>query len=431
MLTYIQTLSNLRVLSIRYCGRIDNHLALKFAAAMPLLESFSSDMDVDLDEDGVPILQYEEYPPVPDIPDRLSTLFKNSHLKELQLSHGNLQDKLFYGIVEGMPELTVLNLHSSTGYFTDELLKHVAALKSLKQFGLLALQITDRGLQYISTSKSIEKLSLIGCENITDMGVFHVSKMPSLNLFLMETLSQGSGLTDQGLSYLSESTTITSLEVSGNNNVTDRGLAFLNKLPKLARLNLRYNPSMTDQGIKNLIGLSHLVRLDLNEAVCITDTALDYISQLTNLHYLNIGSTNITNHGLAYLEKLPSILQLDLCACQGINDDGLKHVGKMLSSSALNCWGCTRITDAGLGYLLALRLLEKLDLTYCCQVTGEGVKLLVNGLPVLKWFGVGPQNTDVTEDDVLSIFKFKTITFNEDFYQRQYYAFNGDMHRFI
>ena len=431
LLTYIRSLSYLRELSIQYCRRIDNFLTLKCAADMALLESFRNDMDVDPDEDGAPILQYGGYPPVADLPDTLTSLFKNSHLKELTLGHEKLQDELFFGIAEGMPELTVLNLHSSTRYFTDEMLKHVAALKSLKRFGLLAIQITDKGLRYISTSKTLQELTLESCENITDNGVLHVSKMPSLNVFSMQTTREGSGITDQGLAYLVESTTITSLGVSGNDYVTDRGLASLHKLPKLACLHLRYNPFVTDQGIKYLIGLSHLVYLDLHESEGITDLSLDYISQLKTLRYLDIGSANITNRGLAYLAKLPSLLQLDLSNCQGIDDDGLKHVGKIFSLRALALLGCGGITDAGLSYLLALRLLEKLDLVSCCQVTGEGVKVLGNELPSLKWFGVGEDDADdVTEEDVLSICKFKTVAFCEDFYQTMYYAFDGDMHRF-
>ena len=349
----------------------------------------------------------------------------------MQLGHGKLQDELFFSIAEGMPALTVLNLSSSTRYFTDEMLKHVAALKSLKRFSLLALQITDKGIRYISTSKTLQELSLTRCKNITDTWALHISKMPSLSVFLMSGTIRGTNIRDEGLFYLSESTTITSLGVSVNVHMTDRGLAFLQNLPKLKCLHLRYNPLLTDQGIKNLIGLSHLVHLDLHAALSITDTSLDFISQLTTLRYLDIGSSNVTNRGLAYLEKLPNLLLLDLCGCQGIGDDGLKHVGKMQSLRALNLLRCEGITDVGLGYLLSLRLLEKLNLTHCNQITGEGVKLLGNGLPLLKWFGVGDENTNVTEDDVLSICKFKTITFNEDFYQTQYYAFNGAMHRFM
>ena len=69
-------------------------------------------MVVDPVEDGAPILQYGGYPPVRDVPDTLSSLFKNSRLKELQLGHGKLPDELFFGIAEGMPALTVLNLSS-------------------------------------------------------------------------------------------------------------------------------------------------------------------------------------------------------------------------------------------------------------------------------------------------------------------------------
>ena len=83
----------------------------------------------------------------------------------------------------------------------------------------------------------------------------------------------------------------------------------------------------------------------------------------------------ITDDGLKHLVGMP-INELDLSLCWGITNSGLKHlVGLPLSKLSLS--GCKQITDEGIKPLSALPLKE-LDLNFCDKITDGGLKHLAS-----------------------------------------------------
>jgi hypothetical protein len=62
-------------------------------------------------------------------------------------------------------------------------------------------QITDKGLANLSNSRSISYIDLRGCTGMTDGGLLHLAKMPSL-----KTLRLGgcTGITSRGIEVFSE-----------------------------------------------------------------------------------------------------------------------------------------------------------------------------------------------------------------------------------
>jgi len=67
-----------------------------------------------------------------------------------------------------------------TGPFTDSAMTHLAAMPVLRVLWLDTTNVTDAGLQWLSQSKSIERLCLHWLDKITDRGVAHLKNMPQL-----------------------------------------------------------------------------------------------------------------------------------------------------------------------------------------------------------------------------------------------------------
>ncbi|MCH8922033.1 MAG: hypothetical protein IIA67_02655 [Planctomycetes bacterium] len=104
--------------------------------------------------------------------------------------------------------------------------------------------------------------------------------------------------------------------------------------------------NVTDAGLAHLNELKNLEELNLNDTQ-VTDAVLEHVKGLTNLRELYLAHTNVTDAGLDHLSGLKTLERLDL-----------SH---------------TKITDAGLEHLKGLRRLSHLDLRGT-DVTDEGVK---------------------------------------------------------
>jgi uncharacterized membrane protein len=95
---------------------------------------------------------------------------------------------------------------------------------------------------------------------------------------------------------------------------TNFGDADLAKLAPLGS-NLRWldlaGTAVTDAGLCHLASFPNLVRLHL-ERTAVTDSALSNVATLANLEYLNLYATAVTDAGLEHLQKLPNLKHLYL-----------------------------------------------------------------------------------------------------------------------
>jgi hypothetical protein len=111
----------------------------------------------------------------------------------------------------------------------------------------------------------------------------------------------------------------------------------------------------------------------------VTDIELEHLTkQFTQVRYLRLSGTPVTDAGLGNLGRLKQLEWLDLEHAQ-ITDAGLEHLeglGQLRGLSLAN----TRITDAGLEHLKGLTRLRTLGLPYT-KVTDEGVARLQSALP--------------------------------------------------
>jgi hypothetical protein len=142
---------------------------------------------------------------------------------------------------------------------------------------------------------------------------------------------------------------------------------------------------VTDQqlsGLADLQGLTGLQELNLWGCVQVTDAGLAHLRGLTGLRQLDLaGCVQVTDAGLAQLRGLTGLQLLYLSLCGRVTDAGLAHLGGLTGLQLLDLEQCKQVTDAGLAHLRGLTGLQQLDLTECKQVTDAGKKALRAALP--------------------------------------------------
>jgi len=154
--------------------------------------------------------------------------------------------------------------------------------------------------------------------------------------------------------YLRPPESLTKL-LLGHTSVTDAALKSLGKATQLQWLDLT-GTKITDEGAVHLGGAVNMVDLNL-EGTGITDQSLRVIEKFERLEQLDLSGTNVTDQGMSSVAKLPNLKELWLTR--------------------------TAISDAGLKRLEALKSLEMLD-TRGTQVTVTGLKRLKDALPNLQ-----------------------------------------------
>ena len=157
---------------------------------------------------------------------------------------------------------------------TDDGLKHLAGLRSLKRLTLGAHDITDRGLKYLRSLPELESLSLSNNTAVTDQGLIHLKGMA-----LRELHIPNAAKTDRGLKY------------------------YLAAIQSPSELML-HTWQLTDEGMKHLTKQKGLRTLSLTGGI--TDKGLVALYHLTDLQSLQLSNTQVTKSGRELLKiKLP------------------------------------------------------------------------------------------------------------------------------
>ncbi|KAL8583401.1 F-box/LRR-repeat protein 14 [Nucella lapillus] len=304
-------------------------------------------------------------------------------------------------VVVGIPNMVSLSL-SGCYSITDNGLKQAFSEDhpTLTSLNLsLCKQVTDLSLGHISQHlKNLEIFELGGCSCITNTGVLIIAlglkQLKSLNLRSCRQVS------DQGIAYLAGQ----GKEPSGNPNLEHLGLQDCQKL--------------TDQALKHASeGLSHLKTVNLSFCGSVTDTGIKFLSRMPTLEELNLRSCdNISDIGLGYLsEGVARLSALDVSFCDKVGDQGLRFLSqgllslRSLSLNAcnisdegiqnvvnelnelimLNIGQCSKISDKSLTLIASkLRHLTTIDLYGCTQITTAGLEKIMQ-LPSLSTLNLG------------------------------------------
>lgn len=319
--------------------------------------------------------------------------------------------------IRGLRNLQRLEIGSES-YFEDVGLTYLQNLAGLEVLNLF-VPVSDEGLRYLSALPSLRELSL-KCERIRGPGFTYVARIPSLEFLEIRGDNNTGGPSSSALKHLSGAHSLKALLLFWTTNITDAAIPNLAKIPnledlkfvkmggvlkitdagmphlaemtKLRRLDLGAT-MVTDDGLVHLRGLTRLdsLRLPLSSPIhatghTITDTALREASQHKELRYLFAGSGEFTDEGLLHLANLEHLEKLVINSsgsAAAATDRGLSYISVLPRLRSLDIeW--RGMTNVGLSYLAKMTTLEHLSFgSESAGVTVGGVNAL-NNLTNLK-----------------------------------------------
>ncbi len=255
---------------------------------------------------------------------------------------------------------------------TDDDLRYVATLTSLRRLDLRKTLITDKGLMEVGRLVNLEELYLNEAR-VTDEGLAAIRNLKKLKrLYLMRT-----EVSDKGLATLSQLKELHTLLV-GYTNITGKGLRSIADLKKLRKLGLEFTP-ITTMGMKELGRLTQLDSVDLSHTQ-ITDADLLSIRDLSNLKDLSVAHTKVSDTGMKVIQRFRKLDYLDLSSTT-VSDAGIRDLTKLTELRSLYL-AHTSVKDAGLEYLQQLKNLEWLDVAR--NKISNGAVVHLRGLEKLK-----------------------------------------------
>lgn len=280
---------------------------------------------------------------------------------------------------------------------TAEGLSHLIKMSTLRSLKLKGTAVKVPGIDHIGLLTGLEELVLQN-SGITDVGLKPLSKLTNL-----KTLSvNGNRLAGPGLQYISGLSNLQVLDL-GVTQVKDASVKHLEQLQELRDLNLDFT-GVTDAGMQSVAKLARLESLNLSRTG-IGDVGLKHLGELSGLQSLKLDGTRVTDAGMQSLGKLTSLTQLALYGREGvrpdITDDGLEHLKPLAGSMESLNIGTTKITDAGIAHLSGFT-----KLTYLCldntDTSDEALKHL-EGIKLKQRILIQIRGTRVTAEGVRSL----------------------------
>ena len=145
----------------------------------------------------------------------------------------------------------------------------------------------------------------LSATKITDVGLTHLMLLPKLRKIRLSNTA----ITDAGMHVLATCERLEDVDIS-QTKIGDFGVWELRALPRLKSLNL-YLTFVTDSGLNSFRKGDHrsavkIERLNLDKCP-ITDDGLAALASLTNLAWIHLGGTAITDTGLTTVAEFESL----------------------------------------------------------------------------------------------------------------------------
>eukprot|EP00804_Cyclotella_cryptica_P017478 CCRYP_017383-RA/>CCRYP_017383-RA protein AED:0.16 eAED:0.16 QI:467/1/1/1/1/1/7/462/973 len=236
---------------------------------------------------------------------------------------------------------------------------------------------------------SITLLDLRG-SRITDRGLLRLSHPSPLSSLEIAKLDNCHGIAGRGLIAFAHSNRLHTLSLANCRRLTDEAVVNVSHLGRsLVAVNLGGCRCLTDRSLEGLSGLLQLRKLDISQCDLITDDGLTNLHDLELIEELSLGwCRQISDEGMSVLAEQPNrshalrVLRLARCP---ITDNGLEHIGTLLSLEELDLNGCININSSALGDTLAkLVHLTSLDVSYCPGILRSSWQGKINNLKSLE-----------------------------------------------
>jgi hypothetical protein len=217
----------------------------------------------------------------------------------------------------------------------------------------------------------LERLSVFGCTQVTDVGVSAIARHCSL---LHDWSLRGcTSVTGSSLSLISSGSQLRSLNVGGCFRISGASITnVVRQCNQLQRLNL-HAIKMTDDDIDAITRVlcNTLVSIHVSSSnpyggsSLLSDVTLQHLSRCRYLGSINLqGASRITDGGLSFLLSSCNLLE------------------------RIDVTGCTRLSDRGLAKLVRCPLLTQVSMAMCNALTDDVFTTIITSLPSLTHIDV-------------------------------------------
>ncbi|XP_062197824.1 F-box/LRR-repeat protein 3-like isoform X2 [Phragmites australis] len=303
------------------------------------------------------------------------------------------------------PDLADLDLSNGVD-LGDTSAAEVARMRRLQRLSLLRCKaVTDMGLGCVAVGcPDLRELSLKWCLAITDLGVqllalkckklrtldlsytmitkecfASIMKLPDLQVLALVGCVE---IDDDALGSLEKvcNKSLQALDISNCQNATDEGVSSVVKsIPNLLELNLSYCCPVTPSMVSSFRSIAKLRTLKLEGCKFMADGLKGIGMSCVSVKELSLSKcSGVTDTELSFVvSRLKSLLKLDITCCRDITDVSLAAITSSCTSLiSLKMESCSRVTSGGL-QLIGKRCshLEELDLTDN-DLDDEGLKAL-------------------------------------------------------
>ena len=258
---------------------------------------------------------------------------------------------------------------------TDDWLKRLAGVATLRKLDLANCAIQGDGLQHIGALTGLRELNLT-LTPIKDDALKHLGGLTELrNLGLASTQCTGTGF--QHLKNLKNLENVNFHYTPLN----DDGLRAIAQVPLAGRLWFAHT-KFTDEGAASLKSLTQLKRCGLGS----TDkgSSGEAVAALVTLPLEDLAllDNQASPAGLAHAVKIATLRRLDVSHAPTVKDESMQLVARMPALEEFKL-GSAQVTDEGLQALAASQSLKKLSLSGLKRVTPKGIEKLRTAQP--KW----------------------------------------------
>ena len=320
-------------------------------------------------------------------------------LKVLMIGNTNISARglKFLGSLNSLERL------SAPRRFTDAGLAQVAHLSSLKALYIDDQSLTNAGLAHLAQLELLEELDLVGSGCLNDVGLVHLSKVPRLQYLML----RGKNFTDYGMIQIKDCTSLRILNLGHLKQLTDAAIVQLSKMPALERLSFHWNENITDASIMYLTKLNSLKMLDINHSQ-ITDEGLARLVQIKSLENLTLPDIGVTDAGIEHIAKLHNLKYLwaGSRSSSPLTDKSLSYISTLGNLEELYIGG-TGFSDEGMKHIAKLTKLKRLSIFMANHLTNKGLAE-VAGLKFLTNFSLG-RKTRISVSGLKSLNNLKNL----------------------
>ncbi|KAI9487380.1 MAG: hypothetical protein EXX96DRAFT_628159 [Benjaminiella poitrasii] len=321
----------------------------------------------------------------------LNKLTKNCYLQNVRLdSYQYCTDSLIDDLAKSNSSISITKLSlRGCDIITDNGFRSLTGLKNLCYLDLNNCKLTDKGLKSLENLCNIIYLNLsktkITCQGVSSMAV-NAKFKNQLEVLLLDGCDR--------LNTKSPAKNIILVHI-------------LNEFTNLSQLSLAYtyvhNQQLEELQLRRDIKI-RLQQLDLSHTLLTDEDMIHIVSQLQTLTELKLGGCELlTTRGLSFLPKELTLLRYIQFPNREHELDGVLSRLKDLPLEHLDLSGFLNITDEGVQYIACMKQLRYLSLDGT-KITDEGVALLKD---LIELESLYLDRTSVTN---MGILKLKELT---------------------